>query len=63
MSGIRIITNFLAMTTLAHELEQARLSCDPERIRKAQHEYDVYKNIMLISDEINLGLFIGGRYL
>lgn len=54
MSGLRVITSFRTMMTLAYELGQARLSGDPERIRKAQDDHDAYKEIMLRSDKIQL---------
>lgn len=51
---VRIITSWSALIKLAHELGQAKLSKDKNRIAEAQYKHDVYRDICLDSDEMML---------
>jgi hypothetical protein len=56
---MKVITSFSILIKYAHELGQARLSQDPERIKKAQEKHDVYRDLCLRADEISLNRTCG----
>jgi len=51
---MKIITSFQTLMKYAHELWQARLSGDAERIRAAQEKHDTYRDICLQADEMTI---------
>ena len=49
---IKTITYLSTLMQFAHELGQARLSGDSDKIEKAKKAHDSYKDLCLKSDEI-----------
>ena len=49
---VKIITSFYTLMQYAHELGQARLSGDRERIEEAQKKHDEYRDVCLKADKM-----------
>lgn len=56
---IKTVTYLPTLMMYAKELGEAKLSKDPERIRKAQEQHDQYQELCLQSDEMLLGANLG----
>ena len=51
---LEVVTSFKTLMQLAHELGQARLSGDPDRISQAQSKHDAYRDVCLSADRMML---------
>ena len=56
---MKVITNWQTLMKYAHELGQARLSGDEEKIKAAKRKHDNYRDICLESEEMILGYNYG----
>jgi hypothetical protein len=50
--SVKVVTFARTLMYYAHELGQARLSGDPERIEKALREHNAYAQLCIDSDEM-----------
>jgi len=57
---VKIITDFRILMQYAYELGEAKKTGDLEKIAEAQKRHDIYRDICLDSDEMSIGLTVGG---
>lgn len=51
---MKTVAYFSTLMRLAHELGQARLSGDPDRLAAAERAHDEYRDVCLAADELRL---------
>lgn len=56
---MKLVTSFRTLMQYAHELGQAKLSGDAERIEAAKRQHDEYRGLCLKADEMALHMTEG----